>query len=170
MEDVFFWQHCWWYWLLSRWFGTLQKATVPMMSRVTAAKSCHCKLEKREIIKWFGQFSPHICGLEVNANSGKVPKPNRLFTSSRESRRRLWQRLGTAWTWRWRKLKMIAPWTLRRVLMWSGKYQWLDLCFLSFTWESDLNLTWVLKQASEKPRRNAMNMIRYLKKGVKFKI
>ena len=130
------------------------------MSRVTAAKSCHCKLEKGKL-----QNFRLMCGLEVNANSGKVPKPNRLFTSSRESRRRLWQRLGTAWTWRWRKLKMIAPWTLRRVLMWSGKYQWLKFCFLSFTWESDLNLTWVLKQASEKPRRNAMKMIRYLKKG-----
>ena len=70
---------------------TLQKATVPMMSRVTAAKSCHCKLEKGKL-----QNFRLMCGLEVNANSGKVPKPNRLFTSSRESRRRLWQRLGTA--------------------------------------------------------------------------
>ena len=94
------------------------------MSRVTAAKSCHCKLEKGKL-----QNFRLMCGLEVNANSGKVPKPNRLFTSGRESRRRLWQRLGTAWTWRWRKLKMIAPWTLRRVLMWSGKYQWSLFAF-----------------------------------------
>ena len=74
---------------------TLQKATVPMMSRVTAAKSCHCKLEKGKLQNDLENFC-HICVLEVNVNSGKVPKPNRLFTSGRESRRRLWQRLGTA--------------------------------------------------------------------------
>ena len=74
---------------------TLQKATVPMMSRVTAAKSCHCKLEKGKLQNDLEDF-PHMCGQEVNANLGKVPKPNGLFTSDRESRRRLWQRLGTA--------------------------------------------------------------------------
>ena len=74
---------------------TLQKATVPMMSRVTAAKSCHCKLEKGKLQNDLENFR-HICGLEVNANLGKVPKPNCLFTSGKESRRRLWQRLGTA--------------------------------------------------------------------------